>query len=233
MCGRFALTSPAAAIRQLVDFSNQPNFPPRYNIAPSQAVHILRATPSVEMVMVQWGLVPPWVKPEQLRESANRPQINARGETVMQKPSFENAFKRRRCLIPADGFYEWDRKTGQPYLIRRRDRQVFFIGGLWEIWSGADGSEIESCAIITVPANDTLAHFHHRMPTIVPPTQADEWLHCPETRAASLSPMLTPAPSALFEALPISKRVNKVAEDDEDLWREERVTVPASQLDLF
>lgn len=233
MCGRFALTSPPEALRQLVDFSNLMNFPPRYNIAPSQGVHILRATPQVEMGLVQWGLVPPWLKPEQLQDKSARPQINARGETVMEKPSFQNAFKRRRCLIPANVFYEWDRKTGQPYLLRRRDHQAFFMGGLWEIWSGADGSEIESCAVITVEANATLSHFHHRMPTMILPSQADEWLHCAETKAASLLPLLKPAPAEDFEALPISKRVNKVAHDDEDLWQERRVTVAPSQLDLF
>ena len=233
MCGRFALSTPPQALRDLVDFSNLLNFPPRYNIAPSQPVHILRATPQTEMAMVQWGLVAPWLKPAQLQDKANRPQINARAETVMEKPSFKNAFKRRRCLIPADVFYEWDRKTGQPYLIRRRDGQPFLMGGLWEIWNGADGSEIESCAIITVVANDTLAHFHHRMPSMIAPAAAEEWLRCEETRAATLRPMLDPAPSTDFEALPISKRVNKVAEDDIDLWQENRITVPPSQMDLF
>ena len=172
MCGRFALNSPPQALRELVDFSNLLNFPPRYNIAPSQPVQILRATPQTEMAMAQWGLVAPWLKPEQLKDKSNRPQINARAETVMEKPSFKNAFKRRRCLIPADVFYEWDRKTGQPYLIRRRDGQPFLMGGLWEIWNGADGSEIESCAIITVAANDTLSHFHHRMPSMIEPDAA-------------------------------------------------------------
>jgi putative SOS response-associated peptidase YedK len=233
MCGRFALNSPPQALRELVDFSNLLNFPPRYNIAPSQPVHILRAAPQTEMAMVQWGLVAPWLKPEQLKDKSNRPQINARAETVMEKPSFKNAFKRRRCLIPADVFYEWDRKTGQPYLIRRRDGQPFLMGGLWEIWNGADGSEIESCAIITVAANDTLSHFHHRMPSMIEPDAAVEWLRCEETRTATLQPMLDPAPASDFEALPISKRVNKVAEDDIGLWEESRITPPPSQMDLF
>ena len=233
MCGRFALVTPPQALSDLVDFSNLLNFPPRYNIAPSQPVNIVRATPQNEMAMVQWGLVAPWLKPEQLREKNIRPQINARGETVMQKPSFKNAFRRRRCLIPADGFYEWDRKSGQPYLIRRRDGQPFFMAGLWEVWSGADGSEIESCAIITVAASATLSDFHHRMPAMILPRQADDWLHCPETRTASLQPMLRPAPANDFEALPIAKRVNKVAEDAADLWQESRVTPAPSQMDLF
>jgi len=237
MCGRFALVSPPETVRQLVDFINRPNFPPRYNIAPTQAVAIVRASPQNELALAQWGLVPAWMKPEQVAERGSRPQINARGETITEKPFFKNAFRRRRCLIPADGFYEWDRKIGQPYLIHRVDQQPFFMAGIWEIWSGADGSELETCAIITVAANDRLASVHHRMPAMIAPQHAADWLHTPETQTDSVIPLLVPAPEPDFTTRPISRRVNKASEEGADLWREEHVAPDPPktkrQLDLF
>ena len=233
MCGRFALATPPEALRQLVDFSNRMNFPARYNIAPTQPVSIIRAAPQTEMALLSWGLVAPWLKPEQVHDKSSRPQINARAETVMEKPSFKNAFRRRRCLIPADAIYEWDRKIGQPYRIHREDGTAFFMAGLWEIWSGADGSEIESCAIITTAANDTLSAVHHRMPAIIAPQHADEWLTTAETKADGLHTLLGEAGQAGIVATPISKRVNKVSEDDVGLWDEHRITPPPKQMDLF
>lgn len=233
MCGRFALATPPEALRQLVDFSNRMNFPARYNIAPTQPVSIIRAEPEQKMALVSWGLVPPWLKAAQVEDKASRPQINARAETITQKPSFKNAFRRRRCLIPADAIYEWDRKIGQPYRIHRLDEQPFFMAGIWEIWSGADGSEIESCAIITTAANDTLSDVHHRMPALIAPHQAADWLHTAETKAETLLPLLGDGLQTEMTATPISKRVNKVSEDDADLWQTHRITPPPKQMDLF
>ena len=233
MCGRFALATAPEDLRQMVDFSNRINFPARYNIAPTQPVSIIRAVPGREMALVQWGLVAPWLKPEQVGDKSARPQINARAETITEKPSFKNAFGRRRCLIPSDGFYEWDRKIGQPYRIYRADEQPFFMAGIWEIWNGADGSEIESCAIITTAANERLSPIHHRMPAMIAPAQAEAWLSMPETEAEKLLPLLGGAPEDDFTATPISKRVNKVAEDDADLWEAHIVTAPPKQMDLF
>lgn len=233
MCGRFALATPPEALRQLVDFTNRMNFPARYNIAPTQPVSIIRAEPEQKMALVAWGLVAPWLKPEQVQDKSARPQINARAETITEKPSFKNAFRRRRCLIPADAIYEWDRKIGQPYRIHRVDETPFFMAGLWEIWSGADGSEIESCAIITTAANDELAAVHHRMPALIDASQAEEWLHTSETRAESLLPLLGDGLQTHMRASPISKRVNKVSEDDAALWEEHRITPPPKQMDLF
>jgi putative SOS response-associated peptidase YedK len=233
MCGRFALATPPEALRQLVDFSNRVNFPARYNIAPTQPVSVIRATPEQEMALVSWGLVAPWLKPEQVGDKSARPQINARAETITEKPSFKNAFRRRRCLIPADAIYEWDRKIGQPYRIHRADNTPFFMAGIWEIWTGADGSEIESCAIITTAANDVLSAVHHRMPALIDAAHAADWLHVAETRAETLLPLLGNAPQSAMLATPISKRVNKVSEDDADLWEEHRITPPAKQMDLF
>ena len=233
MCGRFALATPPEALRQLVDFSNRVNFPARYNIAPTQPVSIIRAAPQCEMALVSWGLVAPWLKPEQVGDKSARPQINARAETITEKPSFKNAFRRRRCLIPADAIYEWDRKIGQPYRIHRTDGAPFMMAGIWEIWNGADGSEIESCAIITTAANDTLSAVHHRMPAIINGAHAEDWLTQAETQADTLLPLLGDAPQVDFTATPISKRVNKVSEDDADLWVEYRITPPPRQMDLF
>jgi len=233
MCGRFALATPPEELRQMVDFSNRINFPARYNIAPTQPVSIIRAVPGREMALVQWGLVPPWLKPEQVTDKASRPQINARAETITEKPSFKNAFRRRRCLIPSDGIYEWDRSVGQPYRIHRADGQAFFMAAIWEIWTGADGSEIESCAIITTAANDRLSAIHHRMPALIQPDRAEDWLATAETEAEKLLPLLGSAPQDDFTATPISKRVNKVAEDDAALWEEHIVKAPPKQMDLF
>ena len=233
MCGRFALVTPPESLRQLVDFSNRINFPARYNIAPTQPVCIVRAHPKNEMALVSWGLVPPWLKPEQVQDKSARPQINARAETITEKPSFKNAFRRRRCLIAADAIYEWDRKIGQPYRIHRQDGTPFFMAGIWEIWTGADGSEIESCAIITTAANDTLSAIHHRMPAIINAPHVEDWLTKAETQADTLLPLLGDAPQVAFTATPISKRVNKVSEDDADLWAEHRITPPPKQMDLF
>lgn len=233
MCGRFALATPPEALRQLVDFSNRMNFPARFNIAPSQPVTILRAAPQNELALVRWGLVPPWLKVEQVQDKSARPQINARAETIAEKPSFKNAFRRRRCLIPADAIYEWDRKIGQPYRIYRQDGQPFFMAGIWEIWSGADGSEIESCAIITTAANDRLSEIHHRMPAIIDPHSAEAWLQTGETKSDDLHRLLGDAPQRDFVATPISKRVNKVSENDIELWVEHRITPPPKQMDLF
>jgi len=237
MCGRFALATPPEAMRQMVDFSNRINFPARYNIAPTQPVSIIRATPGAEMALLSWGLIAPWLSAEQVGDKSARPQINARAETITQKPSFKNAFRRRRCLLPADATYEWDRKIGQPYRIHRKDNAVFFMAGIWEIWEGADGSEIESCAIITTAANDVLSSVHHRMPALIAPSDAQAWLSTPETQAASLLHLLGDAAQADFTATPISTRVNKVSEDDAALWDEHRVPPPedlaADQMDLF
>jgi len=243
MCGRFALTSPPDALRALVDFVMPPqagvaggNWPPRYNIAPSQPVPIITGGATPQMALVQWGLVPPWVRPERLKSQSQKPQINARAETIAEKPSFRDAFKRRRCLIPANGYYEWKRPEGQPYLIHRPDTAPFFMAGIWEHWQGADGSEIESCAIVTCAANDRLEAIHHRMPVTIKPADAQYWLQADERDRQSLMPLMQAAPGDAFEARPIARRVNKVSEDGAELW--EQVTPTAAmqkpdQLDLF
>ncbi len=213
MCGRYSITMPPEAMRELFEYSEQPNFPPRYNIAPTQAVPVVRLDNGARhFVLVRWGLVPSWAK----EVSPSSPMINARSETIFEKPSFRSAVRRRRCLFPVDGFYEW-RRSGprkQPFMIRRTDARPFAMGGIWEHWIGADGSELESAAIITTAANATLEPIHHRMPVIIEQSNFDRWLTTSETDAESLFSLMGPASDDLLEAFTISDRVNKVANDD-------------------
>lgn len=236
MCGRFALATPPESLRKLLNFTNQPNFPSRFNIAPTQPVQIIRKpSGSRELATVRWGLVPGWMKPEKVAESQQRPQHNARGETVTEKPFFRQAFASRRCLIPADVFYEWNPKSKQPFCVRRRDETPFMMAGLWEFWEGADGSEIESCAVITTQANETLSHVHHRMPVMLDQPVWEDWLTIGERHAGKLVSLLRSAPEGDFYAYPISKDVNKVSNDTSALWQETELqsSVEKPQLDLF
>jgi putative SOS response-associated peptidase YedK len=212
MCGRYLVTSPPEAMRAFAAYADQPNFPPRHNIAPTQPVPIVRMEHGRRrFALVRWGLVPSWAK-----EIGASPLINARADTVFDKPSFRQAARRRRCLFPADGFYEWRRegRSRKPFLVRRRDRGLFAMAGIWEHWVGADGSELESAAIVTTDANATLAPIHHRMPVILDTRDLDAWLTTTETEAPGLARLLVPAPDDVLDAVPVSERVNKVANDD-------------------
>ena len=160
MCGRYGIISPPEALRRLFGYSEQPNFPPRYNIAPTQPVPVVISDHGARHFrLMRWGLLPAWVKDP-------RPfalLINARAETVLEKPAFKNAMKRRRCLLPADGYYEWQTsgKTKQPYFIHRRDRQPIGFAGLAETWVGPNGEELDTVAIVTAAASGDLAALHH------------------------------------------------------------------------
>ena len=216
MCGRYSITTPPEAMTRLFGINGPvPNFPLRYNIAPTQPVPVVREVgDGRELTFLQWGLIPSWAK------EGFKPLINARGESVADKPSFRSAFKRRRCLLPADGFYEWRRPDGgpkQPFNIRRPDGGMFAMAGIWEDWMGADGTELTTCAIITTDANKTLASIHHRMPVILAPEDWGAWLTTPETEAKKLLPLLRPAPDDVLEAYEISTRVNRVANDGPEL----------------
>jgi putative SOS response-associated peptidase YedK len=214
MCGRYSLTTPVEALRQLFAFEGSPNLRPRYNVAPSQAVPIVRlrgGETTREIAQVRWGLVPGWAK--DLSISAKL--INARGETVAEKPSFRAAFRSRRCLIPADGFYEWRRQNGakQPYRIARQDGGLFTFAGLWERWSSPGGETVESCAIITTEANARLAPIHPRMPVVLDPVAYETWLD-PQSEREALHALLVPAPEEALTAYAVSTRVNNVRNDD-------------------
>ena len=212
MCGRFVITSAPEALRKFLGYKEQPNFPPRYNIAPTQPIPVVRLDQGERhFALMRWGLIPSWVKdPKQFALL-----INARLEGIAEKPSFRAAMKRRRCLIPADGFYEWQKrgKTKQPYFIRARNREPFAFAGLWETWADRDGGEIETAAIVTCAANKTLAPVHERMPVILPPEQYDAWLDSDKIDAKQATALVGPAPEDFFEAYEISTRVNSVKND--------------------
>ncbi|MGE0064052.1 MAG: SOS response-associated peptidase [Xanthobacteraceae bacterium] len=211
MCGRYSMTKAPEAIRQLFRYPEQPNFPSRYNIAPSQPIAVVRlAEGGRHFALMRWGLLPSWVK-----DPANFALLfNARGETAAEKPAFRAAMKRRRCLIPADGFYEWHREgsRNRPFFIRQRSQEPFAFAGLWETWAGPNGEELDTAAIVTTDANATLRPIHHRMPVIVPASAFDLWLD-PNADAKLVQSLIAPAPDDLLEAYAISTAVNRAAND--------------------
>jgi putative SOS response-associated peptidase YedK len=211
MCGRYTLISAPEAIRALFRYAAQPNFPVRYNIAPSQPIATVRlAGGTRQFALVRWGLLPSWVK--DARSFALL--INARGESVIDKPAFRNAMRRRRCLIPADGFYEWKRTNGkQPYYIRPAAGGPMAFAGLWETWIGPNGEEVETAAIVTTTANRTLAAIHDRMPVVVPPEAFDLWLDCAKVDAETAAALITPARDGILDVRPVSNAVNRTAND--------------------
>jgi len=204
MCSRYSFTSPPESVRRLFAYRQQPNFPPRQNIAPTQPVPIIRLDHNGEreFQLVRWGLVPAWVKDP--REFTTL--INARSETVFEKPSFRAAITYRRCLVPADGFYEWTGERGRktPHHIRRRDGELMAFAGLWETWLGADGSEFDSMAILTTPANATMATIHARMPVIIAPEDYDAWLDVRGTEKSAVAALLRSAADDLLEIEPVT-----------------------------
>jgi putative SOS response-associated peptidase YedK len=211
MCGRYLIISSPEAIRRFFQYPEQPNFPARYNVAPTQPIPIVRLTEGRrQLALVRWGLIPAWVNDP--REFSLL--INARGESVNDKPAFRNAMKRRRCLIPADGFYEWKDEGGRkrPYVVRPRGGGPIAFAGLWETWMGPNGEEMETAAIITTEASRDVAHIHHRMPVVVPPEAFDLWLD-PNADATTATALIVPAPPGLLEAYEISTAVNRVVND--------------------
>jgi putative SOS response-associated peptidase YedK len=198
MCGLYSFRKSAEEVRSLLHYLDEPEFPPRATVAPGTPIAIVRMERGQRrFAHVLWGFVPSWAK--EIRPGKRL--INARGETVLTKPTFRNAMRRRRCLIPADGFYEW---TGtipgkkQPYFIHRPDNGLFVFAGLWEHWTGADGSELETACIITTEANRTIASIHSRMPAVIHPEDFATWLACDTVDAESAARLLVPAPEDYF-----------------------------------
>jgi len=216
MCGRFTLTVSARVLAELFDVPEPVGLAPRYNIAPTQQVLVARTGDGGrELASVRWGLIPHWTDDP----SIGSRMINARGETVATKPAFRSALKHRRCLIPADGFYEWKKEAGgkQPYLIRFADGRAFAFAGLWERWLPRDGGEpIDSCTIITTTPNELLRELHDRMPVILPTAAFDDWLRSEPPAAPRLDELLAPHPAAQMEAFAVSRRVNSPAYDGPD-----------------
>ena len=219
MCGRYVLTASEKKLLQLFGFTDgdlgEEAMPPRYNIAPTQPIAVVRHEHGARhLALVRWGLVPWWVKDPR----AFSLLINARREGILEKPAFRDAMKYRRCLVPASGFYEWQRtqgKTKQPWWIAPADNTVVAFAGLWETWSDRTaGGEVDSGCIVTTPANDVVAPIHDRMPAVIAPADFETWLTGEPEEAAAL---LKPAPDDLFTTVQVSTRVNKADNDDPGL----------------
>jgi putative SOS response-associated peptidase YedK len=212
MCGRYVITSAPEAIRRLFGYADQPNFPPRFNVAPTQPVPIVRLSEGQRrFALVRWGLIPSWVKDPRTFSLL----INARGESVNDKPAFRAAMRHRRCLFPADGFYEWKQEgpRRQPYFVKLKSGGPMAFAGLWETWTGPNGEEQESAAIVTTQANRTCAAIHDRMPAIIEPAAFDLWLDSDKVDATTAAALIAPAPERLLEIYEVSPAVNRVAND--------------------
>jgi len=215
MCGRFTLHTPDAQIREAFHLPDIPDIElkPRYNIAPSQDIPIIRdAATGREMAMVRWGLIPSWSKESKSKYST----INARIESVAEKPTYRAPFKRRRCLIPADGFYEWKVVNGHkiPHYIRMRDGSAFAFAGLWDRWEG-EGEILDSCVIITTPSNEVMRPIHERMPAIIARAHYDLWLDSRVSDKKEIMQYLNSAPSSQLNAYPVSTWVNSPVNNGE------------------
>ncbi len=213
MCGRYTLTADAASIQLAFNLDDVSGWErPRYNIAPSQMVPAITNRAPQELTFLKWGLVPSWAKDPAI---GNR-MINARSETAAEKPSFRNAFKRRRCLIPADGYYEWTKHDGKkvPMYIKRKDRDVFAFAGLWESWKQPDGYWLGTCAILTTDANSFIRPIHHRMTVIVEPEDFDIWLSDGELKKEEWLPLMVGCSPETLTAYEVSTLVNKPANDN-------------------
>ena len=215
MCGRFTLSSPADVVAEMFELSEVPKLVPRYNIAPTQPVPVVRLDRDAQQRRfdhLHWGLIPHWAKDP----SIGHRMINARCETAADKPSFRAAFRHRRCLIVADGFYEWKKleRGKRPYCIRMKQGEPFAMAGLWEHWEGADGSTIDSCTILTTDANDVLQPVHPRMPVILHRDDYNQWLDVKIEKPDQMTPLLRPCASELITIYPVSAHVNRPANDD-------------------
>ena len=213
MCGRYTLRTPVDTLAEQFGITGPlPEVPVRYNVAPTQEVAAVLAEDNERhLQMLRWGLIPSWADDPAIGNK----MINARSETAAGKPSFRGAFKKRRCLILADGFYEWQKVNGgkQPYYIHMEDELPFAFAGLWEVWD-KHGEEIRSCTILTTDANDLVGEIHHRMPVILPPENYDLWLDPDIREAEPLRDVLRPYPGDFMDAYPVSRRVNKPSNDE-------------------
>ncbi len=213
MCGRFTLASPAQAVAAALGLTDFPTLSPRYNVAPTQSVPIVRVDPAGrrEPVEARWGLVPGWT-----RDLARAPLLfNARAETAAEKPSFRAAFRNRRCAIPADGFFEWTgaARERRAYYFSLSDGSPFAFAGLWERWLDPRGEALDSCTILTIPPNELLARYHDRMPAILPAPALESWLDASNRDPTSLMGLLTPFPSERMRAWRVGPLVNSAKND--------------------
>ena len=214
MCSRYDLISPPEAVRAYFGYSDRPNFPPRYNIAPTQAIPVVCLDPegTRRFRLMRWGLLPPFVKDPKRFPTL----INARSEGVLAKPSFRNAVRRRRCLIPADGFYEWTGPKGKrrPFHISPRQARLIAFAGLYECWQDPNGGEIDTVTILTCQANSTVAELHDRMPVVLEPEHFDAWLDVESVTAEEALAFLGPAADDLFETVEMNPKINDSRKDE-------------------
>src|SRR3954465_2298283 len=215
MCGRFVITSAPEALRKLFGYIDQPNFPPRYNIAPTQPIPVVIVENGARQFrLMRWGLVPAWVKDPR----GFALLINARAETVTDKPAFKNSIRRRRCLIPAGGWSEGAQsERKRPYFIHRRDGEPFGFAALAETWTGPNGEELDTVAIVTTAAGAGLATLHPRVPVTIAPDDFGRWLDCTGDDAADALALLAPRAEGEFVPHEVSMRVNRTANDDAQL----------------
>jgi putative SOS response-associated peptidase YedK len=215
VCGRFTLTAPPDAVRRVFDLDAAPALEPRFNVAPGQDVATVACAADGRRVlrMRRWGLVPYWAKDPRLGSRL----VNARAESAASKPAFRDALRRRRCLVPADGFYEWAasaRGPRQPWYVARADAACFAIAGLFERWRSAEGEWLETCVLLTTEAGPRLTAVHGRMPLVLPPGDWEPWLDPAVCDPARLAPLLRPQPDEAFTLRPVSLRVNRPEHDD-------------------
>lgn len=208
MCGRYTLSQPAEAIAAAFQLDSVPTMEPRYNIAPTQSVPVvLYPEKQRQLQLFRWGLIPSWAKDASIGSRL----INARSETVSEKPSFRAAFRHRRCLVIADGFYEWQRqeRKKQPYYFLRQDKKPFGFAGLWENWQSPDGEVIKTCTILTTEANELMRSIHDRMPVILEAKNYDLWLDTTIQQPEELQQLLHPYSSEAMNSYAVSTLVNK------------------------
>jgi putative SOS response-associated peptidase YedK len=227
MCGRYRLSRRKQVIEEYFDcVSDEPDWAPRYNIAPTQPVVVIRQTPKEpvrELSLHRWGLIPSWAK-----DSSAAKMINARSETASTKPAFRDALKSRRCLIPADGFYEWMRKGNakQPYCFEVGEGELFAFAGIWDRWKSSSGDTVETCSILTTTPNAVTSAVHDRMPVILDPDGYDLRLDLGMRDVDTASELLKPYDARLMRCYPVSARINHVANDDATTELERRDTPP-------
>jgi len=213
MCGRFTQSQSAEIIAKAFDVADVPNLTPRYNIAPTQPVGTVLQTAehSRQFKMFHWGLIPSWAKDTKIGARL----INARAETVAEKPAFRSAFRHRRCLVVADGFYEWQpqNRKKQPFYCRLSDGEPFAFAGLWEHWESSEGEVIDSCTLLTTEANELMHPIHDRMPVIIEPKDYELWLDLKVQKPEFLQPLLCPYSAEKMTAYPVGTQVNKPAND--------------------
>jgi putative SOS response-associated peptidase YedK len=221
MCGRYKLSRRKQIIEEHFDTdSGDEDWSPRYNIAPTQPVPVIRQHPKEpvrELSLMRWGFIPSWAKDS----SVAAQMINARAETASTKPAFRDSLKSRRCLIPADGFYEWARtgKTKQPYCFEVGEGELFAFAGLWDRWKDGTGRVLETCSILTTTPNAVTSAVHDRMPVILDPDSYDLWLDPGMTKVEAVSDLLRPCDALQMRCFPVSSRINSVVNDDEECSR--------------